>query len=42
MDVADRKEFYEYLSARLKDKADWTSRFVMSGRFEDDSYIRPF
>ena len=42
MDVADRKEFYEYLSARLEDKADWTSRFVISGRFEDDSYIRPF
>lgn len=42
MDVADRKEFYDYLSARLEDKEDRTSNLVIEGKFEDDPYENPY
>lgn len=42
MDVADRKEFYEYLSARLEDKVDWTDPLVLEGRFEEDPLDNPY
>lgn len=42
VDVADRQEFYDYLSARLEEKIDWTSKLVLEGGFEDDPYENPY
>lgn len=42
MDVADRQEFYDYLSARLEGKDDYTSKLVINGEFEDNPYENPY
>lgn len=42
MDVADRQEFYEYLSGRLEGKADWTNGLVLEGKFEEDPLLNPY
>lgn len=38
IEVSDRREFYDELTKRLEDKVDWTSRYVLEGTFEPDSY----
>lgn len=42
MDVADRQDFYDYLSARLDGKVDLTSELVSEGKFEDVWHTNPF
>ncbi len=38
MDIDDRKDFYEYLFARLEGKVDFTRQLVLDGEFEKDTY----
>lgn len=42
MDLADRKEFHEYLSARIDTESDFTSDLIFDGKFEDDSLDNPY
>lgn len=42
MDVADRQEFYEYLSGRIESNRDYTSSFVLEGKFEEDPFDNSF
>lgn len=38
MDIDDRKDFYQYLFARLEGKVDFTRQLVLDGEFEKDTY----